>query len=209
MNIGNELFLKSKVGRFFLFSFGIVTLVVISTIVAPLVIFSAALYGTLWVIFQAIRKSYQAVYLKTNHIKGGIMNYEEEWIRFEIYKYIGIAKGRLSHSQRRLSGGDLAAIDLSGKNMNEAQIDNVDLSGADLEKACLLRANLAYSDLGNANLKTADLRQSNLCFANLEAANLKGADLAGAYFNQQTQLPFTKSKAKERGMVFLRTAYSY
>jgi hypothetical protein len=65
-----------------------------------------------------------------------------------------------------------------------------DLSGADLENADLRGTNLSGADLYNANLENADLRGTNLSGADLvdaylidadlENANLVDADLSGA-----------------------------
>jgi hypothetical protein len=72
----------------------------------------------------------------------------------------------------------LRGLDLSGKELHDA-----DLRGADLTDVQLRDADLTGSDLTNANLHDADLTG-----ANLKAADLAGADLSGALiFDTQFQ----------------------
>ena len=59
---------------------------------------------------------------------------------------------------------------LSGANLQDAQLVAANLEGA----------NLTEADLQGANLAGADLRGANLTGANLTGANLRGADLTGA-----------------------------
>ena len=73
-----------------------------------------------------------------------------------------------------LAGADLAKIDLSGANLRRAN-----LAGANLSGARLVRANLAGADLSGCNLAGADLTGSNLIRANMTAAKLEGAILTG------------------------------
>ena len=90
---------------------------------------------------------------------------------------------------------DLSLANLSGKNLNEANVSDVDLSGANLSCAGLRRANLsdanliganlsgtifALANLSGADLSGADLSGANLIGANLSDANLSRADLSGA-----------------------------
>lgn len=74
-----------------------------------------------------------------------------------------------------LAGADLARIDLSGANLRRAN-----LAGANLTGARLVRTNLAGADLSGCNLIGADLTGSNLIRANLTGAKLEGALLTGA-----------------------------
>jgi hypothetical protein len=74
-----------------------------------------------------------------------------------------------------LSEADLSFADLSGANLSEAN-----LSGANLWIASLNNANLSYAILNHAVLADADLSGANLSEADLSEANLSGANLSGA-----------------------------
>ena len=71
-----------------------------------------------------------------------------------------------------LSGADLEGADLSGVNLEGANLRYANLSGADLRGA-----NLRYANLRGADLRGADLRYANLSGAYLSGANLEGANL--------------------------------
>jgi hypothetical protein len=60
------------------------------------------------------------------------------------------------------------------------QCRNVDLTGANLQAAELIRANLQGANLMQADLRGADLQGANLIQAGLSQANLSGANLQGA-----------------------------
>jgi len=77
-----------------------------------------------------------------------------------------------------------AVIDLSGANLQRADLVGCDLSGAklrqaDLRKADLSGVDLTIADLSNANLNGADLRNANIASAHLSNANLIEAYLSG------------------------------
>ena len=89
-----------------------------------------------------------------------------------------------------LDGADLRDANLSGADLRGADLRNAnlwyaDLRGADLRDASLGCADLGYADLGGANLwgaslEYADLRDADLRGADLGHANLYGADFSGA-----------------------------
>ena len=92
----------------------------------------------------------------------------------------------------------------------EANLQNADLQGADLYRCQLGRADLRNADLRNANLAGAYLFKTDLRGADLRGAkfatSLKGAELnktllAGAMFDETTELPFSTAEALTRGMV--------
>ena len=74
-----------------------------------------------------------------------------------------------------LSGVDLEYADLDGADLRDANLSGADLRGADLRSA-----NLWYADLRGADLRDASLGCADLGYATLEGANLGGADLSGA-----------------------------
>ena len=74
-----------------------------------------------------------------------------------------------------LSGVDLEYADLDGADLRDANLSGADLRGADLRDA-----NLWYADLRGANLRDASLGCADLGYADLGGANLGGADLRGA-----------------------------
>lgn len=84
-----------------------------------------------------------------------------------------------------LSGVDLEYADLDGVDLRDANLSGADLRGADLRSANLWYADLRGADLrdaslGCADLGYADLRGANLSGADLEYADLRDADLRGA-----------------------------
>ena len=74
-----------------------------------------------------------------------------------------------------LSGVDLEYADLDGADLRDANLSGADLRGADLRSA-----NLWYADLRGADLRDASLGCADLGYADLGGANLGGADLSGA-----------------------------
>ena len=72
---------------------------------------------------------------------------------------------------------DLTGVDLSGKRLNEVDLERADLKGANLEDVNLSEANLKGANLSGANLRNADLSEADLYRANLSGADLTDADL--------------------------------
>jgi len=73
----------------------------------------------------------------------------------------------------------LAGADLSGRQLNGANLGGAGLAGANLKGAQLNGANLGAADLTGADLRGAQLSGANLEHATLVRANLAGADLTG------------------------------
>src|SRR2546421_9444778 len=71
---------------------------------------------------------------------------------------------------------DKPIIDLSGANLERANLREADLQGAHL-----VRANLREADLSGANLMRTNLQETDLERANLREADLSGAHLEGAH----------------------------
>lgn len=97
-----------------------------------------------------------------------------------------------------LSRGILRNTDLSGANLQYANLKDVDLSGANLTDANLSHANLENANLSGANLTDTDLNYAILAGAKFKEAklinttfhhasmggvNLTGADIKGAEFH--------------------------
>ena len=76
-----------------------------------------------------------------------------------------------------LSGVDLEYADLDGADLRDANLSGADLRGADLRSANLWYADLRGADLRDASLGCADLGYADLGGANLSGAKLDGADL--------------------------------
>ncbi len=68
-------------------------------------------------------------------------------------------------------------------NLTDAYLIDANLSGVNLNGADLIRANLTYANLSGANLASADLIRAILGGANLSGANLASADLSWAKLN--------------------------
>ena len=79
-----------------------------------------------------------------------------------------------------LCDANLSGADLGGANLSGADLCDADLRGADLRYASLGCADLGYADLRGANLGCADLRGADFRGADLMDANLYGADFSGA-----------------------------
>ena len=75
---------------------------------------------------------------------------------------------------------DLSGVDLEYANLDGTDLRDANLSGADLRGADLRSANLWYADLRGDDLRDASLGCADLGYADLGGANLGGADLSGA-----------------------------
>ena len=83
-------------------------------------------------------------------------------------------KNRFTQEVIVVEAESLGRVDLSGLNLEGA-----DLSGFNLNRANLSGANLEGADLSGAFLRYADLSGANLEGANIEGADLFDADLIG------------------------------
>ena len=72
---------------------------------------------------------------------------------------------------------DLSGVDLEYADLDGADLRDANLNGADLRSADLRSANLWYADLRGADLRDASLGCADLGYADLGGANLSGADL--------------------------------
>jgi uncharacterized protein YjbI with pentapeptide repeats len=79
-----------------------------------------------------------------------------------------------------LSGINLEKADLVGANLEGAKLIQTNLRAANLEDANLVRAYMIVANLQNANLSGAELVAASLGDANLEGANLGNASLGSA-----------------------------
>ena len=75
---------------------------------------------------------------------------------------------------------DLSGVDLEYANLDGTDLRDANLSGANLRGADLRSANLWYADLRGDDLRDASLGCADLGYADLGGANLSGADLSGA-----------------------------
>ena len=95
---------------------------------------------------------------------------------------------------------DKPIIDLSGANLERANLREADLQGAHL-----VRINLREADLSGANLMRTNLQETDLSGAHLEGAHLEGAHLEGASLDgadlsgaDLTEAKVTHEKLKNR-----------
>jgi serine/threonine protein kinase, bacterial len=105
-------------------------------------------------------------------------------------------KGKRDFADCELSGLQLQKAQLAGGNFYQARLvktnlQAADLSGANLGHARLIRANLRSTNLteaycSTANFEGADLRGADLTGAYLSKANLRGANLCGANLTDAT-----------------------
>lgn len=84
---------------------------------------------------------------------------------------------------------DLHEEDLSGLQLNEANLRNVNFSGAKLSGAALSKANLEYANLVGADLSKVNLSEANLQGADLSAALLTEANLTEITSTNPSTMP--------------------
>jgi Pentapeptide repeats (8 copies) len=82
--------------------------------------------------------------------------------------------------EAKLDGANLSGADLQGADLHEARLDGANLAGADLQGADLHEAKLDGANLSGADLQGADLQEAKLSGANLKMANLRNARLSRA-----------------------------
>ncbi len=87
---------------------------------------------------------------------------------------------RYKAGERDFTGINLARVDLTSMNLDNAFLIEANLSGTNLTKANLLNARLLQANLSKANLSQASLLSANLTTANLSGANLINAKLDSA-----------------------------
>jgi hypothetical protein len=106
--------------------------------------------------------------------------YKWSW-RILIAILLGIAVLTASGvSIRNAQGMNQGAVGVGGQQLRAAKLAEADLSGQDLQWANLSQADLRQANLSGADLLGADLSWADLEQANLAAAVLRGADLSGA-----------------------------
>ena len=110
---------------------------------------------------------------------------------------------------------DLRGANLSGVNLEGANLGGVDLSGSDLENTNLRGADLRGVDLEYATLRASDLRDTNLTGVNLRGAclrnaNLKGVDLRGAacFKSSAKKFAIIPFKVWAWSLIFLKSFFS-
>lgn len=84
-----------------------------------------------------------------------------------------------SGARLELHGADLRGLNLAGRRLSAALLEEVDLSGADLRGAHLYQAGLTQVRLSGAEMTGADLSDAHLRATDLSGATLSGANLAG------------------------------
>lgn len=90
----------------------------------------------------------------------------------------------LSLPRPNLSGANLQGADLTRVRFSQANLSNVNLEGANLQDAYMTNTDLSCANLKGANLTKANLQLSNLSNANLQEANLQDAYLDRANFQE-------------------------
>ena len=86
-----------------------------------------------------------------------------------------------------LENADLSMANLIGTNLQGANLENKDLRAADftwadLSNANMSGANLSYAIMGGADLSGANMRYSRFIYASLANADMSMSDLQGAIF---------------------------
>ncbi|MEG3878860.1 serine/threonine-protein kinase [Microcoleus sp. herbarium7] len=88
-------------------------------------------------------------------------------------------KGKRDFADCELSGLQLQKAQLAGSNFYQARLVKTNLQAADLSGA-----NLGHARLIKANLRGANLTETYCSTANFEGADFRGADLTGAYLSK-------------------------
>jgi serine/threonine protein kinase, bacterial len=88
-------------------------------------------------------------------------------------------KGKRDFADCELSGLQLQKAQLAGGNFYQAKLVKTNLQAADLSGA-----NLGHARLIGANLRDANLTEAYCSTANFEGADFRGADLTGAYLSK-------------------------
>jgi serine/threonine protein kinase, bacterial len=88
-------------------------------------------------------------------------------------------KGKRDFADCELSGLQLQKAQLAGGNFYQAKLVKANLQAADLSGA-----NLGHARLIGANLRDANLAEAYCSTANFEGADFRGADLTGAYLSK-------------------------
>ncbi len=99
------------------------------------------------------------------------------------FKQIEITSKNLKNADLEMAdlrGADLIGANLEGAKMTGACLEGSKLGGANLKRASLGGANLQGADLFDSGLGGADLSEANLYNANLKGANLFCTNLEGA-----------------------------
>lgn len=81
----------------------------------------------------------------------------------------------------QLNKANLTGANLQGVNLTNAELRQANLQGADLTGAVLVRANLAGADLSSSNLTDTDFSGSNLIRANVSGAIINNTNVTGAH----------------------------
>lgn len=127
-----------------------------------------------------------------------ILKEHDLWVRS---KHKSGHRGNLSGTD--LEDADLHKVLLSNADLNHSRLtkvllNNTDLSGADLTGASLVGANLTQAFLNDADLSGADLKEAELTDANLYSANLSGATF------EPKALPEVRGIASAQNLELLR-----
>ena len=88
-----------------------------------------------------------------------------------------------------LPNAQFALASMRGSNLYDAHLSGANLSGVDLIDAHLIGADLSCADLSGAHLNHADLRNANLKGADLSRADMSGADPHGVVWSKATSWP--------------------
>ena len=119
----------------------------------------------------------------------------EEWV-----KAIGKAGEKLV-----AIGAQLGAVDLSGKELCEADLPEAWLDGANLSGTDFYAANLASASFVGANLEGAMLRKANLDYAKLMGCNMRQVNATRADFYESNLQKCDLTDAKLSGAWFRST----
>src|SRR5690348_2336648 len=106
----------------------------------------------------------------------------EKQVRAAAARHELLYSGRVGGARAVFACCDLSGLDLSGRNLSDADftgayLEETNLAGAKLDSASFFGASLKRANLAGASLRRADMRGTSLRGANLIGADLYEADL--------------------------------
>lgn len=114
----------------------------------------------------------------TNEFK----RYTQHELNEIVDKHMAFLRGRRGGARAVIKFGDLSDLNLSGKDLSQADFTGSNLAHCDLSRGtfsgtCFFSCDLRQADLSHASLARADFRGAHLAGANLTGANMDSADL--------------------------------
>ena len=105
-------------------------------------------------------------------------------------------------SEAQLPESQFRASSIQGANFISANLISSDFSAARAASASFFKSNLIGCKCNSADFFATDFREAHLESADFSNSVVAMAHFEGAFFNSFTKLPFSRSEAFRRGMIF-------